>query len=228
MIFLTGSPKAKCNNRQIRCTFVKFHRQTAPAGPGHHQLTPPPTSLPALSSSTTSNYSHSSASSDTVPVPPLTVPSMADNLFGDYPNLHAFPPHPHSQRPSSWTPDPPDYANRYPPPALNDNSNSMLNPFTDLRGREWTPVPNSNSPSSATSPPSSWETHPRDLSLPLPAPIAGERYMYGLGGLGGAGGRGGDVDGLLGMSEKQSREFVGLELVHGGEGYVRVGGGAGY
>ena len=32
------SPLAKCVSRKCRCTFVKFHRQTAPAGPGH----PPP------------------------------------------------------------------------------------------------------------------------------------------------------------------------------------------
>ncbi|KAJ4478428.1 hypothetical protein J3R30DRAFT_3404473 [Lentinula aciculospora] len=28
---------AKCVQRKIRCTFVKFHRQTAPIGPGHNQ-----------------------------------------------------------------------------------------------------------------------------------------------------------------------------------------------
>ncbi|KAF7296243.1 Zinc finger/binuclear cluster transcriptional regulator [Mycena chlorophos] len=30
-----SSPCAKCINRKAPCTFVKFHRQTAPAGPGH-------------------------------------------------------------------------------------------------------------------------------------------------------------------------------------------------
>ncbi|KAH8832187.1 hypothetical protein DL96DRAFT_1590177 [Flagelloscypha sp. PMI_526] len=29
------NPCSKCISRKVRCTFVKFHRQTAPAGPGH-------------------------------------------------------------------------------------------------------------------------------------------------------------------------------------------------
>ncbi|KAJ4482920.1 hypothetical protein C8J55DRAFT_605320 [Lentinula edodes] len=31
------NPCSKCVQRKIRCTFVKFHRQTAPIGPGHNQ-----------------------------------------------------------------------------------------------------------------------------------------------------------------------------------------------
>ncbi|KII84332.1 hypothetical protein PLICRDRAFT_57740 [Plicaturopsis crispa FD-325 SS-3] len=30
------NPCAKCVQRKCRCTYVKFHRQTAPTGPGHH------------------------------------------------------------------------------------------------------------------------------------------------------------------------------------------------
>jgi hypothetical protein len=30
------NPCAKCVQRKCRCTFVKFHRQTAPVGPGHN------------------------------------------------------------------------------------------------------------------------------------------------------------------------------------------------
>ncbi|CDO77966.1 hypothetical protein BN946_scf184607.g1 [Trametes cinnabarina] len=37
-----GPAKAKCVQRKCRCTFVKFHRQTAPAGPGH----PVPPAIP--------------------------------------------------------------------------------------------------------------------------------------------------------------------------------------
>ncbi|KAI0346212.1 hypothetical protein BDW22DRAFT_730994 [Trametopsis cervina] len=37
-----SNPCTKCIQRKCRCTYVKFHRQTAPAGPGH----PPPNSLP--------------------------------------------------------------------------------------------------------------------------------------------------------------------------------------
>ncbi|KAJ7240142.1 hypothetical protein B0H12DRAFT_57592 [Mycena haematopus] len=38
-----SNPCSKCTVRKTRCTFVKFHRQTAPVGPGH------PSSLPASS-----------------------------------------------------------------------------------------------------------------------------------------------------------------------------------
>ncbi|KAL0945239.1 hypothetical protein HGRIS_000752 [Hohenbuehelia grisea] len=38
------NPCAKCVQRKSRCTFVKFHRQTAPAGPGHN---PRPSGAPS-------------------------------------------------------------------------------------------------------------------------------------------------------------------------------------
>ena len=38
----TRARAAKCVHRKCRCTYVKFHRQTAPVGPGH----PPPNALP--------------------------------------------------------------------------------------------------------------------------------------------------------------------------------------
>lgn len=46
----------KCLHRQRPCTFVKFHRQTAPVGPGHHNSStthPPPHLLSQSSSSAT-------------------------------------------------------------------------------------------------------------------------------------------------------------------------------
>ncbi|KAJ7731781.1 hypothetical protein B0H16DRAFT_200341 [Mycena metata] len=57
-----SNPCAKCIARKTRCTFVKFHRQTAPVGPGH------PSSLSAShpqsqSASSSSSASASSASS---------------------------------------------------------------------------------------------------------------------------------------------------------------------
>ncbi|KAF9013572.1 hypothetical protein BDZ89DRAFT_1077084 [Hymenopellis radicata] len=42
------NPCAKCVQRKVRCTFVKFHRQTAPVGPGHN---PRPTANVIASSS---------------------------------------------------------------------------------------------------------------------------------------------------------------------------------
>ncbi|KIM37314.1 hypothetical protein M413DRAFT_277287 [Hebeloma cylindrosporum] len=35
-----SNPCSKCVQRKCRCTYVKFHRQTAPAGPGHHSSRP--------------------------------------------------------------------------------------------------------------------------------------------------------------------------------------------
>lgn len=57
---------AKCVQRKCRCTYVKFHRQTAPQGPGH----PPPSALPphhphahhARTSSTSTSASAASSS----------------------------------------------------------------------------------------------------------------------------------------------------------------------
>ena len=41
---------AKCVHRKTRCTYVKFHRQTAPLGPGHPARPPNDSSNPALPS----------------------------------------------------------------------------------------------------------------------------------------------------------------------------------
>lgn len=51
--FLCSScrPLAQCTQRTMRCTFVKFHRQTAPIGPGHNPIDS------HLSSSRLSGYS---------------------------------------------------------------------------------------------------------------------------------------------------------------------------
>lgn len=50
IVFFTHLPAAKCTTRKCRCTYVKFHRQTAPAGPGHepHLATNPsvPSTIP--------------------------------------------------------------------------------------------------------------------------------------------------------------------------------------
>jgi hypothetical protein len=40
-------PPAKCLHRKARCTYVKFHRQTAPLGPGHPARPPHDSSNPA-------------------------------------------------------------------------------------------------------------------------------------------------------------------------------------
>ncbi|KAJ3794481.1 hypothetical protein GGU11DRAFT_811209 [Lentinula aff. detonsa] len=54
------NPCAKCVQRKIRCTFVKFHRQTAPIGPGHNQ----------------NRSSNSSSSPSLHPSPPQQAPTF--------------------------------------------------------------------------------------------------------------------------------------------------------
>ncbi|KAF7320612.1 Zinc finger/binuclear cluster transcriptional regulator [Mycena chlorophos] len=49
-----SNPCGKCMSRKTRCTFVKFHRQTAPVGPGHG--TSLSASLPSMS--TLSSFGH--------------------------------------------------------------------------------------------------------------------------------------------------------------------------
>lgn len=71
---------AKCVQRKCRCTFVKFHRQTAPAGPGHN---------PRPSSSASRLPVYPQADDFILGPAPRGVPSMADNLYSQ---TFAFPP----------------------------------------------------------------------------------------------------------------------------------------
>ncbi|KAG6872326.1 hypothetical protein C0995_010807 [Termitomyces sp. Mi166 len=82
---------AKCNQRKIHCTFVKFYRQTAPAGPGHNPPEPKVlSSITSTSSVSSSRHSSFSTSHDDYIAPsPLTVPSMTENLFS---SAFLFPP----------------------------------------------------------------------------------------------------------------------------------------
>ncbi|GLB45248.1 putative C2H2 finger domain protein [Lyophyllum shimeji] len=83
------NPCAKCVQRKCRCTFVKFHRQTAPTGPGHH----PQSSLSGSSAvSTASSSSH-------LPIYPTSqrpsAPGAAttnDFMLGHAPGGHHHPP----------------------------------------------------------------------------------------------------------------------------------------
>ena len=105
---------AKCIQRRFRCTFVKFHRQTAPVGPGHTTRTgaessfsnpPSPNSISAPSpisrASAPSSSSrapifhltpHQQQSEDDFILgpPPTVVGTMADALYGATP--FTFPP----------------------------------------------------------------------------------------------------------------------------------------
>ena len=105
--FFFSNP-AKCVQRRYRCTFVKFHRQTAPLGPGHTTRTagaeasfsnpPSPNSIAAPLPSRVSAPSsrdpvfHQQQSEDEFILgpPPTVVPTMADALYGATP--YTFPP----------------------------------------------------------------------------------------------------------------------------------------
>jgi hypothetical protein len=95
------SNTAKCTQRKFRCTFVKFHRQTAPLGPGHTIRTGAETSVsnppsPNRISSSRGPIFHlpqqhqQSEDEFILGPPPTVVPTMADALFGATP--YTFPP----------------------------------------------------------------------------------------------------------------------------------------
>lgn len=69
------NPCSKCVQRKGRCTYVKFHRQTAPSGPGHH--IPRPTSV-----SSSLGNGRLSVDDFILGPPPVSVPSM-DTSSGD-------------------------------------------------------------------------------------------------------------------------------------------------
>ncbi|KAF8636989.1 hypothetical protein AX17_003118 [Amanita inopinata Kibby_2008] len=84
--FLFGNA-AKCVQRKCRCTYVKFHRQTAPVGPGHNPRPAPGTnpivaSVPQQASAASRLQIYSQTNDDFLLAPPPTlVPSMAENLY---------------------------------------------------------------------------------------------------------------------------------------------------
>ncbi|KAG2750944.1 hypothetical protein P692DRAFT_20727542 [Suillus brevipes Sb2] len=69
------NPCSKCVQRKSRCTYVKFHRQTAPSGPGHH--VPRPASV-----SSSLGSGRLSMDDFILGPPPVSVPSM-DTSSGD-------------------------------------------------------------------------------------------------------------------------------------------------
>lgn len=83
---------AKCVQRKSRCTYVKFHRQTAPVGPGHNTRpaamgpTGANTPIAPHMDSHMSMYAHAD---DHLLLGSTVVPSMADNIYSQPFN---FPP----------------------------------------------------------------------------------------------------------------------------------------
>ncbi|KAF8815856.1 hypothetical protein BYT27DRAFT_7190878 [Phlegmacium glaucopus] len=107
------NPCAKCIQRKFRCTFVKFHRQTAPVGPGHNirleSSSSPPSPDPMAISSRAPIYHHHQSEDDFILGPPPTVvPTMAEALYGATP--FTFPP---LYPTNDMGGDSPDYVGKY-------------------------------------------------------------------------------------------------------------------
>ncbi|CAA7265673.1 unnamed protein product [Cyclocybe aegerita] len=95
------NPCSKCVQRKCRCTYVKFHRQTAPSGPGHNLRpeVPPPG---ALQRPLPPSGALAGPSSSRIPLypqpeddfilgpPPSALPTMAETLYNS--NSFSFPP----------------------------------------------------------------------------------------------------------------------------------------
>ncbi|KAF9526393.1 hypothetical protein CPB83DRAFT_858023 [Crepidotus variabilis] len=118
------NPCSKCISRKSRCTYVKFHRQTAPVGPGHNtRPNAPPSSVLTGSLPPPSSLSTSASSSSRLPLyhhgdddfilgpAPSAVPTMAEALYQS--NTFAFPAlYPHND--VGGLPDgSADYASKY-------------------------------------------------------------------------------------------------------------------
>lgn len=101
-ILLTIIGIAKCISRKCRCTYVKFHRQTAPTGPGHH---PRPNAAARLAASHPDDLF--------LGAPPMSVPSMSatDPYAFNFPQIYGSSDT--SQLGISPESGNPDFASRY-------------------------------------------------------------------------------------------------------------------
>jgi uncharacterized C2H2 Zn-finger protein len=130
------NPCSKCVSRKCRCTYVKFHRQTAPVGPGHNtrpnappassNSMPPSSAFPSSSPSRLPLYQHSD--DDFILGPAPTVPTMAETLCNS--NSFGFPPlYPQNSDLNTLQDSPTDYAPKYRAQhELFDPSRSGMNP----------------------------------------------------------------------------------------------------
>ncbi|CAK5269056.1 unnamed protein product [Mycena citricolor] len=116
-----SNPCSKCISRKTRCTFVKFHRQTAPVGPGH------PTSLTAtIPSSLGAGPMGGSTSS---------LSSIGSHHHGHHSplSLSVAPPHgldPHTQ-PYMYAQSGPTYS--FPPNGTTSAGSSPTVPFSGMK-----------------------------------------------------------------------------------------------
>ncbi|KAI0711803.1 hypothetical protein C8T65DRAFT_182133 [Cerioporus squamosus] len=97
-----ANPCSKCVSRKCRCTYIKFHRQTAPAGPGHP--VPPTLPPPGVGSHAISLGAPRLPDEFLLAPPPGTM-----NLSSMYAPAHqyALPPHSSAVYPHDYTSLPP-------------------------------------------------------------------------------------------------------------------------
>ena len=113
IISLMPFSPAKCLHRKTRCTYVKFHRQTAPVGPGHPSRSPHDSSNPAHPSLGAlplglGSYRVSDPFLLSMNVPALNPSAISNPLYADH--QFSFPPPAQISAPSY---DSLDYSARY-------------------------------------------------------------------------------------------------------------------
>ncbi|KAH9846457.1 hypothetical protein C2E23DRAFT_864003 [Lenzites betulinus] len=82
-----ANPCSKCVQRKCRCTYVKFHRQTAPAGPGHPAPTVMPQTIPGRHSISLGAPRHPD---EFLLAPPPGTMNMS-SLYATGPIAHGYP-----------------------------------------------------------------------------------------------------------------------------------------
>ncbi|KAI9566941.1 hypothetical protein HD554DRAFT_2114045 [Boletus coccyginus] len=101
-----SNPCSKCLSRKCRCTYVKFHRQTAPTGPGHHPPRSP--SSPSLGGIIASSRLPSHMDNFVLAPPPSALPvcpasyTASDQIFN---TPFTFSPVAPAYHPNWTTPD---------------------------------------------------------------------------------------------------------------------------
>ncbi|KAK0199441.1 putative zinc finger/binuclear cluster transcriptional regulator [Desarmillaria ectypa] len=116
------NPCSKCVQRKCRCTFVKFHRQTAPVGPGHN--THPSTHIPVTAQRSlippSVSMSFPSQQQFSFP-PPQMYPSNLDAYQSQYRDLM----HTQTQQASPEMYHPTPTWMNYGEPSLNDGGSGL-------------------------------------------------------------------------------------------------------
>ncbi|KAI0656366.1 hypothetical protein C8Q70DRAFT_331473 [Cubamyces menziesii] len=99
-----ANPCSKCVQRKCRCTYVKFHRQTAPAGPGHPV---PPTIPPTAPGRHAISLGAPRLPDDFLLAPPPGTMNLA-SLYATGPSTQQYPlQHPSALYPNEYTSLPP-------------------------------------------------------------------------------------------------------------------------